>query len=54
MNSSACLRLTERCAETLIAVHQEVREAGDSVTQELRAPINKLEEWVTLTSLLPH
>lgn len=44
LNTLSCLRLTERCAETLIAVRQEVHDAGSSVTQELQGPLNKLQE----------
>ncbi|KXN85940.1 Dual specificity protein kinase splB [Leucoagaricus sp. SymC.cos] len=44
LNAMLCLRLTERCAETLISVEQEVHEAGVSVTQELQVPLNKLQE----------
>lgn len=38
----ACLRLTQRCAETLLAVRQEIRDAGDEVGDELAFPITKL------------
>ncbi|KAJ3531793.1 hypothetical protein NMY22_g8005 [Coprinellus aureogranulatus] len=44
VNVYGCLRLTERCADLLISIRQEVREAGDHVGQELAAPIAKLEE----------
>ncbi|KAF8890966.1 hypothetical protein BD779DRAFT_1515523 [Infundibulicybe gibba] len=44
MNRLACLRLTERCAEILLSVRQEVKDAGDSVGEELAAPIAKLVE----------
>ncbi|KAJ3573275.1 hypothetical protein NP233_g2522 [Leucocoprinus birnbaumii] len=44
LNTLSCLRLTERCAETLIAVRQEVHGAGNSVAQELQGPLNKLQE----------
>jgi hypothetical protein len=41
----ACLRLTERCADILISVREEIHEAGDHVTQELRLPLQKLVEY---------
>ncbi|KAJ3553830.1 hypothetical protein NP233_g12558 [Leucocoprinus birnbaumii] len=44
LNTLSCLRLTERCAETLIAVREEVHGAGSSVVQELQGPLNKLQE----------
>ncbi|TFK37240.1 hypothetical protein BDQ12DRAFT_214347 [Crucibulum laeve] len=44
MNRLACLRLTERCAEILISVRQEVNEAGDQVTEELKVPLGRLED----------
>ncbi|RDB18261.1 Dual specificity protein kinase splA [Hypsizygus marmoreus] len=47
MNRLACLRLTERCAEILFSVRQEVKDAGDTVGSELAAPITKLVESFT-------
>jgi hypothetical protein len=44
INVYGCLRLTERCADILISIRQEVREAGNQVGRELAAPIAKLEE----------
>ncbi|KAG7086098.1 hypothetical protein E1B28_003613 [Marasmius oreades] len=44
LNRLQCLRLTERCADILLSVRQEVREAGDQVTEELAVPITKLTE----------
>lgn len=43
-NRQACLRLTERCAEALLSIHEEVKEAGDDVGEELIRPIAKLNE----------
>ncbi|KAJ7474918.1 hypothetical protein FB451DRAFT_1246991 [Mycena latifolia] len=43
-NRAACLRLTERCADLLIAIHDEVLESGDQVVHELKAPWEKLEQ----------
>ena len=45
MNRLACLRLTERCAETLISVREEIQLAGIAVARELQDPINKLQEY---------
>ncbi|KAF9008496.1 hypothetical protein BDZ89DRAFT_1079023 [Hymenopellis radicata] len=42
MNRSACLRLTERCADILLAVRLEVKDAGDQVGEELRLPMTTL------------
>ncbi|KDR78069.1 hypothetical protein GALMADRAFT_245050, partial [Galerina marginata CBS 339.88] len=47
MNRLGCLRLTERCADILISVREEVHEAGDAVGAELAAPLAKLEEAYT-------
>ncbi|RXW16863.1 hypothetical protein EST38_g8988 [Candolleomyces aberdarensis] len=44
VNFYRCLRLTERCADLLISIREEVHEAGDTVGQELAAPIAKLED----------
>jgi abelson tyrosine-protein kinase 1 len=43
-NRMACLRLTERCADILVSVREEIRDAGDHVTEELKEPIGKLAE----------
>jgi len=42
MNRMACLRLTERCADILMSVREEIHEAGDEVAEELTEPIDKL------------
>ncbi|PPR04893.1 hypothetical protein CVT26_012713 [Gymnopilus dilepis] len=47
MNRLGCLRLTERCADVLISVREEVHEAGDEVGAELASPLAKLEEAYT-------
>ncbi|KAJ3509359.1 hypothetical protein NLJ89_g5260 [Agrocybe chaxingu] len=44
MNRLGCLRLTERCADILISIREEVYEAGDVLGEELAAPVAKLEE----------
>lgn len=44
MNRLACLRLTERCADILLSVRQEILDAGNAVSDELEAPIAKLNE----------
>lgn len=46
MNRLACLRLTERCADILLSVRQEILDAGNAVSLELKAPIAKLDEYV--------
>lgn len=46
MNRLGCLRLTERCADILISVREEIALAGDVLSQDLAAPIRKLEEYV--------
>ncbi|KAJ6515780.1 hypothetical protein C8R45DRAFT_811380 [Mycena sanguinolenta] len=42
MNRLACLRLSERCANFLLSVVQEVHEMGDKVEKELTEPLKKL------------
>ncbi|KAI9434573.1 hypothetical protein H4582DRAFT_1818451 [Lactarius indigo] len=44
MNRLASLRLTERCADILISVREEIVDAGYTVAEELHAPIAKLVE----------
>jgi abelson tyrosine-protein kinase 1 len=44
MNRLASLRLTERCADILISVREEIIDAGYAVAEELHAPIAKLNE----------
>jgi abelson tyrosine-protein kinase 1 len=46
MNRLACLRLTERCADILYGVREEIADAGDTVAAELAAPIAALVEFV--------
>ncbi|KAJ7163568.1 hypothetical protein C8R43DRAFT_285859 [Mycena crocata] len=42
INRLACLRLTERCAEILLSVREEIKDAGEQVGDELAMPIEKL------------
>ncbi|KZV66757.1 kinase-like protein [Peniophora sp. CONT] len=42
-NRAACLSLTERCAETLLSVCQEVQRAGAEVVAELDGPMKRLK-----------
>ncbi|GLB41362.1 putative protein tyrosine kinase [Lyophyllum shimeji] len=42
-NRLACLRLTERCADILIAIHEEVSRAGKVVVAVLAEPMENLE-----------
>jgi abelson tyrosine-protein kinase 1 len=44
MNRLASLRLTERCADILISVREEIIDAGYTIAEELHAPIAKLNE----------
>ena len=44
MNRMACLRLTERCADVLFSIREEISEAGDDVGEEINHPLAKLEE----------
>jgi len=46
MNRLACLRLTERCADILLSIREEIVEAGNDVVTELQRPIIKLVECV--------
>jgi abelson tyrosine-protein kinase 1 len=46
MNRTACLRLTERCADILISVREEIRDAGDVIDDDLADPLSKLIEYV--------
>lgn len=48
MNRMACLRLTERCADILYGVQEEIVDAGLQVAGELHDPIAKLVECVLL------
>ncbi|KAK7024978.1 kinase domain-containing protein [Favolaschia claudopus] len=43
-NRSACLRLTDRCANLLISIRDEMARHGDGVAHQLREPLGKLEE----------
>ncbi|KAF7321723.1 Protein kinase domain-containing protein [Mycena kentingensis (nom. inval.)] len=47
LNRMACLRLTERCAEILLSVREEVKLAGEKVGEELSLPIERLVEAFT-------
>ncbi|RPD52291.1 kinase-like protein [Lentinus tigrinus ALCF2SS1-7] len=44
INRLACLRLTERCATVLIAIREDIAEAGDDVAIELQSPLARLVE----------
>ena len=50
MNRLACLRLTERCADILLSVREEIWEAGDEVGEELEKPIAVLVGYVKFLS----
>jgi len=51
MDRFACLRLTERCADILLSIREEIHEAGNHVGIELQAQITKLVECVHRPSL---
>ncbi|KZT21885.1 hypothetical protein NEOLEDRAFT_1072805 [Neolentinus lepideus HHB14362 ss-1] len=42
LNRMACLRLTERCADILLSVKDEIDQAGEAVANELEEPLQKL------------
>ena len=48
------MRLTERCEEILISIRDEIAETGDTLTEELRAPIAKLVKCVPAALMHPH
>lgn len=48
LNRMACLRLTERCADILMSVREEIHEAGDKVAEELKDSIAKLVTCVLI------
>ena len=52
-NRLACLRMTERCADILLSIREEIHEAGNYVGIELQVPIIKLVECVHRPSLRP-
>lgn len=54
MNRLASLRLTERCADILISVRDEIVDAGYDVAEELHAPIAKLLECVLACCMLAY
>ncbi|TFY61896.1 hypothetical protein EVG20_g6891 [Dentipellis fragilis] len=43
-NRSACQELTKRCADLLMSVREEIVDAGQDVSEELHAPIDKLHQ----------
>ncbi|KAJ6483521.1 hypothetical protein C8R47DRAFT_564151 [Mycena vitilis] len=43
-NRSRCLRITERCADLLVSIHQVVAESGEDVHTELKAPLERIEQ----------
>ncbi|KAJ7779612.1 hypothetical protein B0H16DRAFT_723142 [Mycena metata] len=42
-NRSSCLRVTERCADLLLAINEVIADSGDEVTQELQKPLERIE-----------
>lgn len=51
MNHMACLRLTERCADILYSLHEEVVGDNVRVAEELHNPIAQLVQCVHLSYL---
>lgn len=51
MNRLACMRLARRCAEIVLCVRQEVKEAGDVIRSELFMPLSRLVESVIFFSV---
>ncbi|KAI5119647.1 hypothetical protein M0805_009008 [Coniferiporia weirii] len=51
-NRIACLRLTERCADILLSVREEIYEAGDKAGEELFLPLMKLTESFKFVHIL--
>ena len=47
MNRLACMRLARRCADIVLCVRQEVKEAGDVIRSELFMPLSRLVESVS-------
>ncbi|KAK7457153.1 hypothetical protein VKT23_010453 [Stygiomarasmius scandens] len=43
-NRLACLRLSERCAEILLAIYEEIHSSGPVVVRELQQPLHHLQE----------
>ncbi|TFY72145.1 hypothetical protein EVG20_g860, partial [Dentipellis fragilis] len=43
-NRAQCLRLTDRCADLLLSIEDELMNAGDDVRTELKAPLDRLEK----------
>jgi hypothetical protein len=46
MNRMACVQLTQRCADILICVRQEVHGTGGAISDELKEPVDKLVAYV--------
>jgi hypothetical protein len=51
MNRLACLRLSERCANLLLSIVQEVHEMGDKVEKEMKEPLEKLVQYLLCLSI---
>ncbi|KAA1471778.1 hypothetical protein DENSPDRAFT_135320 [Dentipellis sp. KUC8613] len=43
-NRAQCLRLTDRCADLLLSIEDELVKAGDDVRTELKQPLDRLEK----------
>ncbi|KAI3603956.1 hypothetical protein WG66_004385 [Moniliophthora roreri] len=51
LNKLQHLHLTERCVNILPSAREGIGEAGDQVTEELRAPISKLIDSIQIRIL---
>ncbi|KAF7759675.1 hypothetical protein Agabi119p4_11370 [Agaricus bisporus var. burnettii] len=51
-NRLAFLRLAERCACIVITLHQEMKDAGESIVQELSGALSRIEELFTSVQCL--
>ncbi|KAK2463882.1 hypothetical protein APHAL10511_004054 [Amanita phalloides] len=54
MNRAASLRLTERCADILLSVREDIKDAGDVIGDDLTPPVSKLIESFSLVYDLLH
>ncbi|KAF9460229.1 hypothetical protein BDZ94DRAFT_1378061, partial [Collybia nuda] len=43
-NKQSCLRLTDRCATILSAIHDEVKRVGSDIAGDLQVPLQNLED----------
>ena len=53
MNRVASLHLTERCEEILVSIRGKIADTGDTVAEELHAPIVKLVKYAPAALIYP-